>query len=74
MKITLNEGCYIINQSNKADQGLAEYLQSKASNIKKIVRVKLTLTEKADIANAKSSFKRDNPNYKHDTKLIFKAY
>lgn len=74
MKITLNEGCYIINQSNKADQSTAEHLQSQTANTKKVVKAKLTLAEKADIANAKSSFKRENPNCKHSSKLIFKAY
>jgi hypothetical protein len=74
MKIILNEGCYIINQSNKADQATAEHLQSLTANTKKVVKTKLTLAERTDIANAKGSFKRENPNYKHNSKLIFKAY
>jgi len=74
MKITLNEGCYIINQSSKCDGATAEHLQSQTANTKKVVKTKLTLSERADIANAKLSFKRENPNYKHSNKLIFKAY
>jgi hypothetical protein len=72
MKINLNQGCYIINQSSKCDGATAEHLQSLTGTSKLIVREKMTLKERAALSTAKSSFKRDNPNYKHKVIMTFK--
>lgn len=74
MKINLNEGCYIINQSPKANLQTVEHLQAMTNPSKKVVRHKLSQAERIELKRCKSSFKRENPNYKHKVTAIFKAH